>query len=70
MGYGTLNFMSPEQKKSHKQDFSTDIYSLGVVILMLLKPMLTSMENIRTLNEAKKGGLPSDLKRSTAQCIV
>jgi translation initiation factor 2-alpha kinase 4 len=54
---GTKTYASPEQLKADKNTFDhrADIFSLGVVLLLLFHPMVTSMEQQKTIKDYKKG---------------
>ncbi|CAD8131608.1 unnamed protein product [Paramecium pentaurelia] len=43
-------------------DQKSDIYALGLIILLLFHPISTSMEMIKVINDARKGILPSILR--------
>ncbi|CAD8165953.1 unnamed protein product [Paramecium octaurelia] len=62
----TRMYAAPEQinQKINKSfsDQKSDIYALGLIILLLFHPTSTSMEAIKVMNEAKKGILPQILK--------
>ena len=47
---GCINFASPEMEKSEKYDCSTDIYSIGLIILILMSKQYP----IYSQNEQKK----------------
>jgi len=61
-GVGTKIYASPEQWEGDKEkfDFKADIYSLGIVFLLLFYPMSTHMEQLRVINESKQGKLPAE----------
>jgi serine/threonine protein kinase len=54
---GTKTYASPEQLRADKNSFDhrADIFSLGVVLLLLFHPMMTSMEQQMTIKDYKKG---------------
>lgn len=62
-GVGTKIYASPEQWEGDKDkfDFKADIYSLGIVFLLLFYPMNTHMEQLRVINDSKQGKLPEEL---------
>lgn len=62
---GTKTFASPEQLNADKEKFDqrADIFSLGLVFLLLFHPMGTSMEQHKTIKESKSGIMPSDLQK-------
>ena len=61
---GTRTFASPEQLKADKEhfDYRSDIFSLGLVYLLLFHPMKTLMEQHNVIRDAKNGKVPSDLQ--------
>ncbi|CAD8086836.1 unnamed protein product [Paramecium sonneborni] len=62
----TKMYAAPEQiTKNINQAFydqKSDIYALGLIILLLFHPISTSMEMIKVINDARKGILPSILR--------
>ncbi|CAD8098409.1 unnamed protein product [Paramecium sonneborni] len=59
-------FAAPEQinqkiEKSYS-DQKSDIYALGLIILLLFYPTYTQMETVQVIEEAKKGILPNILR--------
>jgi len=62
-GVGTKIYASPEQWEGDKEkfDYKADIYSLGIVFLLLFYPMSTHMEQLRVINDSKQGKLPAEL---------
>jgi len=65
VGVGTKTFASPEQLAADKEKFDqrSDIFSLGLVFLLLFHPMGTAMEQNKTIKDAKNGIMPSDMKK-------
>jgi len=61
-GVGTKIYASPEQWEGDKEkfDYKADIYSLGIVFLLLFYPMSTHMEQLRVINDSKQGKLPAE----------
>jgi len=68
---GTKIYASPEQWEGNKDSFNhkADIYSLGIILLLLFHPTSTSMEQFRVINESKEGKLPPELEKSLP-CIA
>jgi translation initiation factor 2-alpha kinase 1 len=62
---GTKTFASPEQLNADKEKFDqrADIFSLGLVLLLLFHPMGTSMEQHKTIKECKSGIMPTELQK-------
>lgn len=62
---GTKTFASPEQLNADKEKFDhrADIFSLGLVMLLLFHPMGTSMEQHKTIKDCKNRILPSELQK-------
>ena len=60
---GTRTFASPEQLRADTQQFDhrADIFSLGLVFLLIFHPMATAMERFGVLRDAKKGKIPESL---------
>jgi serine/threonine protein kinase len=65
-GVGTKIYASPEQWEGNKEkfDYKADIYSLGIIFLLLFHPMDTSMEQLRVINDSKNGKLPLELEKN------
>lgn len=65
-GVGTKVYASPEQWEGDKDkfDFKADIYSLGIIFLLLFHPMGTSMEQLQVINESKNGKFPEELEKN------
>jgi len=63
---GTKIFASPEQWEGDKDkfDFKADIFSLGVVFLLLFHPIRTSMEQLQVITDSKNGKLPAELENN------
>jgi serine/threonine protein kinase len=62
---GTKTFASPEQLSADKEKFDhrADIFSLGLVMLLLFHPMGTSMEQHKTIKDCKNRNLPSEMQK-------
>jgi hypothetical protein len=62
---GTRIFASPEQWMANKENFDqrADIFSLGVVFLLLFHPMDTYMERINIIKDSKEGNIPESLEK-------
>jgi len=62
---GTKTFASPEQLSADKEKFDhrADIFSLGLVFLLLFHPMGTSMEQHKTIKDCKNRILPGELSK-------
>jgi len=62
---GTKTFASPEQLSADVEKFDqrADIWSLGLIFLLLFHPMSTYMEQIQIMNTAKSGKVPSELEK-------
>ncbi|CAD8167102.1 unnamed protein product [Paramecium octaurelia] len=62
----TKMYAAPEQINQNRNksfyDQKSDIYALGLIILLLFHPISTSMEMIKVINDARKGVLPSILR--------
>jgi serine/threonine protein kinase len=65
-GVGTKIYASPEQWKGNKEkfDYKADIFSLGVILLLLFHPMSTSMEQLQVITKSKEGELPVELEKN------
>jgi translation initiation factor 2-alpha kinase 1 len=61
---GTRTFASPEQLTADKDSFDhrADIFSLGIVLLLLFHPMKTLMEQHGVIKNCKNGVLPVELE--------
>ncbi|KAL1124771.1 hypothetical protein AAG570_001392 [Ranatra chinensis] len=57
---GTKLYAAPEQMKNMCHPKS-DIYSLGLVLLELIKPFQTAMERCKVLSQLKAGQVPPDI---------
>jgi translation initiation factor 2-alpha kinase 4 len=62
---GTRTFASPEQLSADMEKFDqrADIWSLGLIFLLLFHPMSTYMEQIQIINDAKNGKTPRELEK-------
>lgn len=65
-GVGTKVYASPEQWEGDKEKFDSraDIFSLGIIFLLLFHPMNTSMEQLQVINQSKEGKFPSELEKN------
>jgi len=63
---GTKIYASPEQWEGDKEKFDSraDIYSLGIIFLLLFYPMSTMMEQLRVISDSKEGKFPADLEKN------
>jgi len=64
---GTKTFASPEQLSADLEKFDqrADIWSLGLIFLLLFHPMSTYMEQIQIINDAKNGKTPGELEKDS-----
>jgi serine/threonine protein kinase len=62
---GTRMFASPEQWMADKEsfDYRADIFSLGVIFLLLFHPMSTHMERTNIIKDSKEGKTPENLDK-------
>jgi serine/threonine protein kinase len=62
---GTRTFASPEQLQADKGNFDhrADVFSLGIVYLLLFHPMVTSMEQYHAIKDCKHGKVPQELQK-------
>ena len=62
---GTRMYASPEQWMADKEtfDFRADIFSLGLIFLLLFCPTSTFMERTNILKESKDGRIPESLEK-------
>lgn len=58
---GTFVYSSPEQIDNMPYSFSTDIYSLGLLLVEMFTPCSTSMERACMLQDLRKLKLPNEL---------
>jgi serine/threonine protein kinase len=65
-GVGTKIYASPEQWEGDKEkfDYKADIFSLGIIFLLLFHPMSTSMEQLQVIAKSKEGELPVELEQN------
>jgi translation initiation factor 2-alpha kinase 1 len=65
-GVGTKIYASPEQWEGNKETFDekADIFSLGIILLLLFHPMSTSMEQLQVITKSKEGELPVELEQN------
>jgi serine/threonine protein kinase len=65
-GVGTKIYASPEQWNGNKEkfDYKADIFSLGIILLLLFHPMSTSMEQLQVITKSKEGELPVELEKN------
>lgn len=68
MVLGTPLYAAPEQLEGECNPKS-DIYSLGVVLIELLIKFGTDMERVRTIENARKGILPTILNKRSSKLI-
>jgi len=59
-GLGTKTFSAPEQMANSPYDQKADIYSLGLILLVLLYPTKTLSERLQVLQQCRKSMLPKD----------
>jgi len=69
---GTRMFASPEQWMADKEsfDYRADIFSLGVIFLLLFHPMCTHMERTNAINDGKDGKIPEGLEKELPEIAV
>jgi len=71
---GTRMFASPEQWMADKEsfDYRADIFSLGVIFLLLFHPMGTHMERTNIIKDSKDGKIPEALEKELPEiaCII
>ncbi len=58
-GIGTKAYVSPEQMSQSHYGQSTDIYSVGLIYLLLFWPMRTQSERYEQLAKCRTGALPA-----------
>jgi translation initiation factor 2-alpha kinase 1 len=65
-GVGTKIYASPEQWEGDKEkfDYKADIFSLGIIFLLLFHPMSTSMEQLKIIAKSKEGELPAEFEQN------
>eukprot|EP00826_Nyctotherus_ovalis_P005027 TRINITY_DN11124_c0_g1_i2.p1 TRINITY_DN11124_c0_g1~~TRINITY_DN11124_c0_g1_i2.p1 ORF type:complete len:254 (+),score=28.38 TRINITY_DN11124_c0_g1_i2:23-763(+) len=61
---GTKTFAAPEQMSTTNYDFKVDIYSLGLIFLVLFYPTETLSERYIVLGDCRKHVLPEELVKS------
>ena len=59
-GIGTKTFVAPEQMSNKSYNNKVDIYSLGIIFLILFYPTETLSERYMVLDNCRKGVLPND----------
>ena len=64
-GIGTITYASPEQLEEKQTfdanySFSTDIYSLGLILFELLYPFETGMERVKILTDLRLGTISDE----------
>eukprot|EP00826_Nyctotherus_ovalis_P034731 TRINITY_DN2914_c0_g2_i5.p1 TRINITY_DN2914_c0_g2~~TRINITY_DN2914_c0_g2_i5.p1 ORF type:complete len:458 (-),score=107.05 TRINITY_DN2914_c0_g2_i5:57-1430(-) len=59
-GLGTKTFSAPEQMADSPYDQKADIYSLGLILLVLLYPTKTLSERFEVLQQCRKSMLPKE----------
>jgi len=71
-GVGTKIYASPEQWEGDKEkfNFKADIFSLGIIFLLLFHPMNTSMEQLQVINECKNGKFPAELEKNLPEIAM
>jgi translation initiation factor 2-alpha kinase 4 len=69
---GTRLFASPEQWMADKEsfDYRADIFSLGVIFLLLFHPMSTHMERTNIIKDSKDGKIPEGLEKELPEIAV
>jgi len=62
---GTRIYASPEQWQADQTKFDqrADIFSLGIIYLLLFHPMSTYMEQSQLINESKEGKIPAQMEK-------
>ncbi|XP_072568427.1 eukaryotic translation initiation factor 2-alpha kinase 1 isoform X2 [Paramormyrops kingsleyae] len=58
-GVGTFVYAAPEQLKGSNYDSKSDMYSMGIVAVELFQPFGTEMERVHTLENVRRGKVPS-----------
>ncbi|KAK5645853.1 hypothetical protein RI129_004317 [Pyrocoelia pectoralis] len=66
LAFGTKLYAAPEQLAG-KCDSKSDMYSLGIVLLEIVKPFSTDMERVRTITELRKNCISTDCLVTHAQ---
>lgn len=69
IGFFSLADITGSQIKLSFYRFQSDIYSLGVVLIELLIKFGTDMERVRTIENARKGILPTILNKRSSKLI-
>ena len=71
VGIGTQYYCSPEQKKSNKYDFKTDIYSLGIIIFEMFYKFNSLMERDYTLRKINvEQEYPNDMEERCGKNVM
>ena len=58
---GTELYRAPEQSGNH-YDEKVDVFALGIMLVELLYPMVTKMERVQVLTDARQAHLPRELE--------
>lgn len=68
---GTKIYASPEQWQADKGNFDqrADIFSLGLIFLLLFHPMSTYMEKDHVISDSKKGKISEELERELPEVV-
>lgn len=57
MQVGGRQFASPEMERGDEYNFKTDIFSVGLIVLVMLHPFESTKQLERTLDDARRGSL-------------